>query len=125
MPATTTSRCWSRPPASWGSTSRASRTEFDLPLGPVGTDFQLARLGRPADDPLRRRPGRTASSPRAIGKGPLASRAVGLANGANPISIVVPCHRVIGADGSLTGFGGGLERKRYLLELEQPSLFSG
>ena len=59
-----------------------------------------------------------------------AARAVGLANGANPIAIVVPCHRVIGADGSLTGYGGGLERKRTLLELEgalaavtQPSLF--
>jgi methylated-DNA-[protein]-cysteine S-methyltransferase len=59
-----------------------------------------------------------------------AARAVGLANGANPIAIVVPCHRVIGADDSLTGYGGGLERKRTLLELEgalaavtQPSLF--
>ena len=46
-------------------------------------------------------------------------RAVGSANGSNPVSIIVPCHRVIGADGSLTGYGGGLERKRYLLELEQ------
>jgi methylated-DNA-[protein]-cysteine S-methyltransferase len=55
---------------------------------------------------------------RAIGK-PSAARAVGLANGANPVVIVVPCHRVIGADGSLTGFGGGIERKRWLLEHEQ------
>jgi methylated-DNA-[protein]-cysteine S-methyltransferase len=50
---------------------------------------------------------------------PAASRAVGLANGRNPISIVVPCHRVIGADGSLTGYGGGLDRKRLLLDLER------
>jgi methylated-DNA-[protein]-cysteine S-methyltransferase len=49
---------------------------------------------------------------------------VGLANGSNPIPVVIPCHRVIGADGTLTGFGGGLLRKRYLLDLEQPSLFS-
>jgi methylated-DNA-[protein]-cysteine S-methyltransferase len=49
---------------------------------------------------------------------PSASRAVGIANGHNPVAVIVPCHRVIGADGSLTGFGGGLERKRLLLELE-------
>jgi methylated-DNA-[protein]-cysteine S-methyltransferase len=49
---------------------------------------------------------------------PRASRAVGMANGCNPISIVVPCHRVIGSDGALTGYGGGVERKRFLLELE-------
>jgi methylated-DNA-[protein]-cysteine S-methyltransferase len=51
-------------------------------------------------------------------KCPLAVRAVGLANGSNPISVVIPCHRLIGADGSLTGYGGGLERKRWLLEHE-------
>lgn len=56
-------------------------------------------------------------------RNPKAVRAVGLANGANPIAIVVPCHRVIGADGSLTGYGGGLERKRWLLTHERPSLF--
>jgi methylated-DNA-[protein]-cysteine S-methyltransferase len=55
---------------------------------------------------------------------PKAVRAVGVANGANPIAIVVPCHRVIGADGSLTGYGGGIERKRWLLAHEGPSLFS-
>jgi methylated-DNA-[protein]-cysteine S-methyltransferase len=55
---------------------------------------------------------------RNLGK-PGASRAVGLANGRNPVSIIVPCHRVIGADGSLTGYGGGLNRKEILLELEQ------
>ena len=56
-------------------------------------------------------------------RNPKAVRAVGLANGANPIAIVVPCPRVIGADGSLTGYGGGLERKRWLLAHERPSLF--
>ena len=55
---------------------------------------------------------------RALGKRPVAARAVGLANGANPISIIVPCHRVIGSDGSLTGYGGGLDRKELLLRLE-------
>ena len=55
---------------------------------------------------------------RRIGQ-PSASRAVGLANGRNPVAIVVPCHRVIGADGSLTGYGGGMDRKRFLLALEQ------
>ena len=62
-------------------------------------------------------PGAIASWRREIGR-PAAVRAVGLANGANPVGIVVPCHRVIGADGSLTGYGGGLERKRWLLEHE-------
>ena len=57
---------------------------------------------------------------------PAASRAVGLANGRNPLSIVIPCHRVIGADGSLTGYGGGVERKRWLLDLErQEALLPG
>ena len=59
-----------------------------------------------------------ARSPSRIGKAS-AVRAVGLANGANPVSVVVPCHRVIGADGSLTGYGGGLERKRWLLRHER------
>ncbi|WP_086839233.1 methylated-DNA--[protein]-cysteine S-methyltransferase [Amycolatopsis kentuckyensis] len=57
-----------------------------------------------------------------LGK-PAASRAVGLANGKNPIGIIVPCHRVVGSTGSLTGYGGGLERKRYLLDFEQGALF--
>ena len=56
---------------------------------------------------------------------PNAMRAVGLANGRNPIAIVIPCHRVIGADGSLTGYGGGLDRKRYLLGLEAPFTLTG
>jgi methylated-DNA-[protein]-cysteine S-methyltransferase len=97
--------------------------DFDLPLDPEGTEFQ-----RSVWSALRSIPyGETWSYGEvaaAIGKGPQASRAVGLANGSNPIPIVIPCHRVIGADGTLTGFGGGLPRKRYLLELEQPSLFA-
>jgi methylated-DNA-[protein]-cysteine S-methyltransferase len=58
-----------------------------------------------------------------LGKTNAASRAVGLANGHNPIPIVIPCHRVIGADGTLTGYAGGVERKQTLLELEQDALF--
>jgi methylated-DNA-[protein]-cysteine S-methyltransferase len=98
------------------------RREFDLPLVPVGSGFQqrvwAALLGIPY--------GTTASYgqiARRIGMPVGASRAVGLANGSNPISIIVPCHRVIGADGSLTGYGGGLSRKRFLLDLESDRLF--
>ncbi|MGH8218707.1 MAG: methylated-DNA--[protein]-cysteine S-methyltransferase [Steroidobacteraceae bacterium] len=93
------------------------RQSFDLPLAPEGTDFQ-----RTVWQALTRIPyGETISYgelARRIGK-PQASRAVGLANGANPLPIVIPCHRVIGADGSLTGFGGGLDIKRKLLALER------
>jgi methylated-DNA-[protein]-cysteine S-methyltransferase len=92
-------------------------TDFDLPLAPAGTDFQ-----RRVWDGLRAIPyGQTVSYgelARRVGN-PAASRAVGLANGRNPIAIVVPCHRVIGTDGSLTGYGGGLDRKRFLLALER------
>jgi methylated-DNA-[protein]-cysteine S-methyltransferase len=92
-------------------------TEFDLPLATAGTGFQ-----RRVWAALRAIPyGQTVSYgelARRIGS-PAASRAVGLANGKNPISVVVPCHRVIGADGSLTGYGGGTDRKRFLLELER------
>ena len=94
-----------------------TREEFDLPLAPRGTPFQLAVWAE-----LMRIPfgvtmsyGEVAA---ALGKSPVASRAVGLANGRNPISIIVPCHRVIGSDGSLTGYGGGLDRKELLLNLE-------
>ena len=96
--------------------------EFDLPLAPEGTEFQqevwaeLRRIGygeTSSYGELAARLGRTNA----------ASRAVGLANGRNPIPIVVPCHRVIGADGSLTGYAGGLARKQILLELEQDALF--
>jgi methylated-DNA-[protein]-cysteine S-methyltransferase len=87
-----------------------------LPTATNGTDFQRAVW-----DALRRIPfGQTVSYgalAMRIGR-PAASRAVGLANGSNPIAIVVPCHRVIGADASLTGFGGGIERKRWLLAHE-------
>lgn len=93
----------------------AGRRAFDLPLAPAGTPFQL-RVWRE----LRSVPyGETrsyAQFARQIGQG--GARAVGLANGANPLPIIVPCHRVIGADGSLTGFGGGLGIKHALLTLE-------
>ena len=90
--------------------------EFDLPLAAAGTAFQQRVWRALCDIPY----GETISYgelARRIGQ-PTASRAVGLANGQNPISIVVPCHRVIGANGSLTGYGGGLERKRWLLAHE-------
>ncbi len=92
------------------------RRRFDLPLDLRGTDFQK-RCWR---ELLKIPYGETrsyAEVARAIGN-PLAVRAMGLANGQNPIAIIVPCHRVIGSDGSLTGYGGGLEKKRRLLELE-------
>ncbi len=93
-----------------------SRREFDLALCLDGTVFQTRVWRELTKIPY----GRTWSYgdlAKRIGK-PSAPRAVGLANGRNPISIVVPCHRVIGADGSLTGYGGGLERKRWLLAHE-------
>jgi methylated-DNA-[protein]-cysteine S-methyltransferase len=89
---------------------------FDLRLAPAGTAFQLRVWQELQRIPL----GETISYgelAERIGN-PRTMRAVGLANGRNPISIVVPCHRVIGADGSLVGYGGGLERKRWLLEHE-------
>jgi methylated-DNA-[protein]-cysteine S-methyltransferase len=118
---------WRREPGAFAETERqldeyfaGQRTAFDLPLSMHGTPFQrsvwsaLREIGY----------GQTASYgeiARRVGR-PGAARAVGIANGRNPISIVVPCHRVIGADGSLTGYGGGLERKRYLLELERAGM---
>ncbi len=95
------------------------RRTFSLKLAPEGTEFQRATWRALAAIPY----GETisyAELARRIGR-PAASRAVGAANGANPLPIVVPCHRVIGADGSLTGFGGGLPVKRALLELEGAS----
>lgn len=91
-------------------------TEFDLPLSPHGTEFQLKVWSALRTIPY----GETWSYgelARRIRK-PAASRAVGAANGQNPIPVIVPCHRVIGADGSLTGFGGGLPIKQKLLALE-------
>jgi methylated-DNA-[protein]-cysteine S-methyltransferase len=90
---------------------------FDLPLELNGTDFQRRCWLALATIPY----GQTVSygeQARRLGLGPDAARAVGAANGQNPLPIVLPCHRVIGANGSLTGFGGGLHVKRYLLEHE-------
>lgn len=96
---------------------KRERTDFDLPLSPKGTAFQQA-----AWKALQRIPyGETryyAQQAELIGR-PSAIRAVGAANGANPIAVVVPCHRVIGKNGSLTGYAGGLERKEWLLAFEQ------
>ena len=96
--------------------------EFDLPLGPVGTDFQQRVWGELQEIGY----GETASYGEIaarLGMVPGASRAVGAANGRNPVAIVIPCHRVVGSAGSLSGYAGGVERKRMLLELEQNSLF--
>jgi len=115
---------WERGPGAWHE-ARAQLnayfagklTVFDLPLAPQGTEFQqqvwLELLRIPY--------GATATYgeiARCVGD-PTASRAVGAANGQNPLAIVVPCHRVVGADGGLTGYGGGLATKRFLLDLEQ------
>jgi methylated-DNA-[protein]-cysteine S-methyltransferase len=92
-------------------------TEFDLRLGSAGTPFQ-----RQVWDALQKVPyGETVSYGELadrLGR-PTAARAVGFANGHNPISIIVPCHRVVGANGALTGYGGGLDRKRHLLTFER------
>ena len=96
--------------------------EFDLPLAPRGTEFQLRVWAQLRGIGY----GETTSYgelARRLGKTNAASRAVGLANGRNPIPVVIPCHRVIGADGTLTGYAGGLERKQLLLGLEQDALF--
>jgi methylated-DNA-[protein]-cysteine S-methyltransferase len=94
------------------------RREFELALAPQGSEFQLGVWGALREIPYgeTRSYGELAAR---IGH-PGSARAVGAANGRNPISIVVPCHRVIGASGSLTGYAGGLERKRLLLDLESP-----
>ncbi|MBN1937224.1 MAG: methylated-DNA--[protein]-cysteine S-methyltransferase [Anaerolineae bacterium] len=92
------------------------RRVFDLPLGLHGTEFQQRVWRQLLEIPY----GQTASYAevaRALGN-PQAVRAVGLANGKNPISIIVPCHRVIGSDGNLVGYGGGLWRKEWLLKHE-------
>lgn len=97
-------------------------TVFDLPLAPRGSEFQVRVWDQLARIPY----GETTSYgeiAHRLGHTNAASRAVGLANGRNPIPIVIPCHRVIGANGSLTGYAGGLERKQLLLEIEQDALF--
>lgn len=93
------------------------RTSFDLPLDLQGTPFQQDAWRALAEIPF----GETRTYAQQAGRlgRPSASRAVGAANGRNPLSIVLPCHRVVGSDGSLTGFAGGLETKRWLLEHEQ------
>lgn len=100
-----------------------TRTTFDLPLDAAGSAFE-----RRVWDALRTIPYGTTVSygelARRLGD-PRATRAVGAANGKNPIPIIVPCHRVVGAGGELTGFGGGLERKRWLLEHEGALLMLG
>lgn len=99
------------------------RTHFDLPLAPQGTAFQHtvweALLGIPYGDTISY--GELAAR---VGQ-PRAARAVGMANGRNPISIIIPCHRVIGASGKLTGYGGGLPRKEALLAFEEAVLRQG
>jgi len=92
------------------------RKAFDLPLEPAGTGFQKKVWAA-----LQKIPYGETESYGEIAKridNPLAARAVGMANNRNPIVIIYPCHRVIGADGSLTGYGGGLKNKEFLLELE-------
>jgi methylated-DNA-[protein]-cysteine S-methyltransferase len=92
-------------------------TDFELPFDLAGTEFQRNCWLALATIPY----GQTVSygeQARRLGLGPDAARAVGAANGQNPIPVILPCHRVIGADGSLTGFGGGLHLKRFLLEHE-------
>lgn len=93
------------------------RREFDLALDPRGTDFEKRVWMLLRDIPY----GQTRSYGDLAAElgDPKLTRAVGTANGRNPLSVIVPCHRVIGADGSLTGYAGGLERKRFLLALER------
>jgi len=106
--------------AQLGEYFAGARREFELPLAPKGTAFQ-----RRVWDELTRIPHGTAISYATLAQrigSPRAVRAVGAANGRNPIPVVVPCHRVVGADGTLTGFGGGLPLKRWLLAHEGADL---
>ncbi|MBB5082474.1 methylated-DNA--[protein]-cysteine S-methyltransferase [Nonomuraea endophytica] len=95
---------------------------FDLPMNLVGTPFQkevwAALMEIPHGETLT-----YGGLARRLGRPPSAARAVGLANGHNPVSIIVPCHRLVGANGDLTGYGGGLPVKRYLLDFERGTLF--
>lgn len=109
-----------RTQAQLGDYFAGRRTAFDLPLDFRGTDFQKSVWHALLTIPF----GETRSYRQiaeAVGR-PTASRAVGAANGRNPISIIAPCHRVVGANGTLTGFAGGLEAKAFLLKLEGPKL---
>jgi methylated-DNA-[protein]-cysteine S-methyltransferase len=102
---------------------RGDRREFDLPLAPVGTEFQMRVWQVLTSIPY----GKLVSYRWVADKlgNPKAVRAVGGANGKNPLPVVVPCHRVIGSDGTLTGFGGGLDIKERLIALENPAMASG
>jgi methylated-DNA-[protein]-cysteine S-methyltransferase len=114
---------WERSDAAFGPVTAqlkeyfaGERRSFDVSLALIGNPFERRVWAALQDIPY----GETASYgeiARRIGD-PGAARAVGLANGRNPVAVIVPCHRVIGADGSLTGYGGGLQRKRFLLDLE-------
>lgn len=95
------------------------RSEFEVPLAPKGTPFQQAVWQALLEIPYGTRATYGAIA-RRIGK-PSGPRAVGMATGRNPISVIVPCHRVVGANGTLTGYGGGLDRKEWLLALEAGS----
>ncbi len=97
------------------------RTLFDLPLAPRGTPFQVAAWMALRTIPFGQT--RSYGEQAALLGRPTATRAVGAANGKNPLPIVLPCHRVIGANGALTGFGGGIEVKRWLLGHEATSHF--
>ena len=94
-----------------------SRRAFEVPLRLIGNEFELSVWEALCEIEY----GETASYGEIAARigHPSAARAVGLANGRNPVALIVPCHRVIGADGSLTGYGGGLERKQFLLDLEK------
>ena len=94
-----------------------NRKEFDIPLNPKGTDFQKSVWNALCTIPY----GKTMSYGQVAAQigNPKASRAVGMANNKNPIPILIPCHRVIGANGKLVGYGGGIWMKQKLLELEQ------
>jgi methylated-DNA-[protein]-cysteine S-methyltransferase len=118
---------WRREPAAFRDVAAQleeyfgrERTTFELPLAMEGTAFQRRVWSALREIPYGQTTSYGALADR-LGQ-PSAARAVGLANGRNPIAVIVPCHRVIGADGSLTGFGGGLPRKRTLLELESLTL---
>jgi methylated-DNA-[protein]-cysteine S-methyltransferase len=91
-------------------------TAFDIPLSLDGTDFQRSVWGELVKIPFGERIS-YGELARRVGR-PGSARAVGLANGRNPVSIIVPCHRVVGSDGTLTGYGGGLDRKAWLLDHE-------
>lgn len=94
-----------------------NRKQFDLPLAPKGTEFQKRVWKALTDIPYGET--RTYGEIAAAVGSPKAARAVGMANNKNPIGIIVPCHRVVGADGKLVGYAGGMEKKEWLLNLEQ------